>query len=461
MTHVQLLPCFDYASVDESRKDIKQYNWGYDPKNYNVPEGSYSTNAYDGAVRIKEMKKLIQTFHANGIRVNMDVVYNHTYDAEESWFQKTVPDYYYRKKGSKYSNGSGCGNETASDRAMMRKFMIDSVTYWAREYHIDGFRFDLMAVHDIKTMKEIRKALNKIDASIMVYGEGWTGGECALSSQKQALKTNINKMNRIGAFNDDIRDAIKGSVFNSLDKGFISGKTDMEESIKFGVVGAVSHAQVSRKGWASKASQSINYISCHDNLTFWDKLCVSNANDSLEDRIRMTKLGAAIIFMSQGIPFLQAGEELLRSKPDSNKTGAFVENSYASSDFTNSIKWNKKSKAKEVYEYYKGLISFRKLHKELRMSKTADIQNNIVFLQGLQKNVVAFIISEKIMVIFNANRHDISIQLPKGEWMVYINADKAGVKEIDKIKGEIKVSKISAMVLENKIGNKNYKNNKK
>lgn len=315
VTHVQILPSYDYATVDETKLDTPQFNWGYDPKNYNVPEGSYSTDPYHGEVRINEMKQMIQAFHENGIRVNMDVVYNHTFNIENSWYQKTVPDYFYRKVGENYSNASGCGNETASDRAMVRKYIVDSVVYWAKEYHIDGFRFDLMAVHDIETMNAVRAALDEIDPSIMVYGEGWTGGDCAIPSSQQALKANMAKIDRVGAFSDDIRDGIKGSVFDAQDKGFISGKDGMEESVKFGIVGATPHPQVmtfkndkGSKSWAAQPGQSINYVSCHDNLTFWDKLAISNADDSEETRIQMNKLGSAIILTSQGVPFFKQGK---------------------------------------------------------------------------------------------------------------------------------------------------------
>ncbi len=460
VTHIQILPSFDYATVDETRLDEPQFNWGYDPKNYNVPEGSYSTDPYHGEVRVKEMKQMIQTLHANGIRVNMDVVFNHTYDIEGSWFQKTVPDYYYRKTVDGYSDASGCGNETASERAMMRKYIVDSVVYWAKEYHIDGFRFDLMAVHDIDTMNAIRAALNEIDPTIMVYGEGWTAGEAAIPSSKQALKHNMAKMEGVGAFSDDIRDAIKGNVFDALDKGFVNGKTGMEERIKFSIAGAVPHPQIAKnekdiKSWAASPSQSINYISCHDNLTFWDKLAISNADDSEETRIKMNKLGSAILLTSQGVPFFQAGEEMLRSKPSDKSDTGYDENSYRSPDSTNSIKWDDKAKAIDTYEYYKGLIAFRKAHKALRMTTATDIQNNLKFITPPAPNIVAYTISnkpnnetaEKLMLIFNANRTAVNIPLPPGTWQIYINATTAGTTPIATASGTVSVEAISAMAL--------------
>lgn len=462
VTHVQILPSYDYATVDESKTDSDQFNWGYDPKNYNVPEGSYSMDPYNGEVRVKEMKEMVQALHENGIRVNMDVVYNHTYNVENSWFQKTVPDYYYRKNGDKYSNGSGCGNETASDRAMVRKYIVDSVVYWATEYHIDGFRFDLMALHDQDTMKAVREALDEIDPTIMIYGEGWTGGDSTLSSAKQTLKSSIYQLDRVGAFSDDIRDGIKGNVFDSLDKGFVNGKEGMEETIKFGVVGAVAHPQVmlsknvkGSNSWSGQPGQSINYISCHDNLTFWDKLAVSNADDSEEDRIKMNKLGSAIIMTSQGVPFFQAGEEMLRSKPSATVEGGYDENSYCSPDSTNSIKWDNKQNVTDVYDYYKGLIAFRKAHSALRMTQASDVQNNLVFMSNLDENVVAYTISnhangdtaEKITVIYNANSTAIDVTLPDGEWDICINATTAGTASQGTARGNVTVEPISAMVL--------------
>ncbi len=392
----------------------------------------------------------------------MDVVYNHTFNIDDSWYQKTVPDYYYRKVGENYSNASGCGNETASDRAMARKYIVDSVVYWAKEYHIDGFRFDLMAVHDIETMNAIRAALDKIDPSIMVYGEGWTGGDCAIPSSQQALKANVAQIDRVGAFSDDIRDAIKGSVFEPEDKGFISGKSGMEENIKFGVVAGVSHPQVqaakedgSSKCWVAQPGQSINYISCHDNLTFWDKLALSNAADSEETRIKMTKLGSAIIMTSQGVAFFQAGEEMLRSKPLETAAGGYDENSYASPDSTNSIKWDNKSNVTDTYEYYKGLIAFRKAHNALRMTTAEDIQNHLSFMTGLDANVVGYTISnhangdtaEKITVIFNANKNPVNVGLPAGTWDICVNETTAGTASVGTAKGSVSVAGISAMVL--------------
>ena len=462
VTHVQILPSYDYATVDETKLDTAQFNWGYDPKNYNVPEGSYSTDPYHGEVRVNEMKQMIQTLHENGIRVNMDVVYNHTYNLADSWFQKTVPDYYYRKNGDNYSNGSGCGNETASERAMMRKYIVDSVVYWATEYHVDGFRFDLMGVHDLDTMKAVREALDQVDPSIMVYGEGWTGGESALPEAQQATKNHTYQLDRVGAFSDDIRDGIKGNVFDSLDKGFVSGKEGMEESIKFSVVAATPHPQVmiskndkKSTNWSGQPGQSINYISCHDNLTFWDKLAISNADDSEAARVKMNKLGGAIILTSQGVSFMQAGEEMLRSKPNEKSESGFDENSYCSPDATNSIKWDNKGNVIDTYEYYKGLIAFRKAHSALRMTTATDIQNTLTFMSGLDANVVAYTIkgeeqgetAQNIAVIYNGNPDAVTVNLPAGAWDICVNGEKAGCESLGTAEGSVTVEGISAMVL--------------
>lgn len=462
ITHLHLLPVYDYATVDESVANSSQFNWGYDPKNYNIPEGSYSTDPFHGEVRVREMKEMVQTLHENGIRVVMDVVYNHTFSTEDSWFQQTVPDYYYRKDGDSFSNASGCGNETASERAMMRKYMIDSVVYWATEYHIDGFRFDLMGIHDTETMMLIREALNEVDPSILIYGEGWTSGDSTLDSSLRATKAHTYQMTRIAAFSDDIRDSLKGNVFDSLDTGFISGKEGMEESIKFSVVGAVEHDQVdinahekSDNFWSGQPGQSINYVSCHDNLALWDKLAISNPEDSEADRSRMNRLASAVVFTSQGIPFLQAGEEMLRSKPSQTVAGGFDENSYNSPDATNSIKWDQKGQVSDINEYYKGLIAFRKAHGALRMTTAEEVQQNLRFLDTSYDNVVAYTIAnspngeiaEELFIIYNANRESITIDLPEGDWNIYVDAERAGVEVLGTANGNVSVEGISAMVL--------------
>ncbi|MBE5965393.1 MAG: type I pullulanase [Lachnospiraceae bacterium] len=465
ITHVHLLPFFDFASIDETTLMNKKFNWGYDPENYNVPEGSYSTDPHHGEVRIKEFKQMVQALHENGIRVVMDVVYNHTAASADSNFNKIVPGYYYRMtENGQFSNASGCGNETASERAMVRKFIVDSVTYWAKEYHVDGFRFDLMGIHDIETMNAVRKALNEIDPTIIIYGEGWTAGESPLPDGEQALKANMKALDTgIAAFSDDIRDGIKGSVFEAKESGFISGREGIEETIKFGIVASTKHSQInyskinySKAPWAAEPTQTITYTSAHDNLTLWDKLALSCPKDSEEDRIKMNMLSGAIVLTSQGTPFFQAGEEFLRSKPLDETGTAFDENSYQSPDSINSLKWNRKAEYQEVYDYYKGLITFRKEHSALRMTKASDIQENLTFLSGLDSNVVGYTIeyspngenAEALCIIFNANKAEAAVKIPEGNWNVYVKGNQAGTQILDMVSGgEVTLEPISAMVL--------------
>ena len=461
VTHVQILPMYDYATVDESKLDSNEFNWGYDPKNYNVPEGSYSTDPFNGEVRVKELKTMIQTLHENDIRVVMDVVYNHTYSATGSNFQKIVPNYYYRMKNGGFSNASGCGNEVASERAMARKYIVESVVYWATEYHIDGFRFDLMGCLDKETMLAVRAALDEVDSSIIIYGEGWTSGDSTLIANDRALKASTYKLPGIGAFSDDIRDGLKGNVFNDLDKGFINGNIALIESAKIGIVGATDHPQTDYRThdkairwWAGAPTQSINYLSCHDNLTLWDKLSISNASDSEEDRIRMNKLGAAMVFTSQGVPFLQAGEEMLRSKPSATEAGVYDHNSYKSPDSTNSIKWDNKANVADVTDYYKGLIALRKAHGAFRLTTTEEVQNSLSFAEA-PEGVIAYSLlgspngetAEKIYVIFNANNENVTLDLPEGTWDILVNDTSAGTESLGQVSGSVEVARISAMVL--------------
>lgn len=455
ITHVHLLPCFDYNSVDESNRAIPQFNWGYDPKNYNCLEGSYSTDPNDGAVRIKEFKQLVLSLHEQGIGIIMDVVYNHTGETENSSFNKLVPEYYYRQNSSGgFSNGSECGNETASERLMFRKFMVDSVVFWAKEYKLDGFRFDLMGLHDIATMNTIRVELDKINPNILIYGEGWTAGETPLTVENRAVKANARSMPGIAFFSDDIRDGIRGHVFEAKEKGFVNGG-DMEETIKFGVVGGVKHGQIdyskvkySNSPWAKSPGQVINYCEAHDNLTLWDKLAISADYASEEDRKKMDMLAAAIVFTSQGIPFIQAGQEFLRSKP---KDGGFDENSYASSDAVNSLKWDRKSEYDDVYNYYKGLIALRKAHPALRLETAKDVSSQVRFFKLLEKNTIGFRIStdrERMTIIYNASHEDKDVKIPHGRWNLYVRGNQAGREVLEKINGgHIIVPALSAMVL--------------
>ncbi len=454
VTHVQLLPTYDYYTVDETKLDKPQFNWGYDPLNYNAPEGSYATDAYDGAVRINEYKMMVQALHRNGIRVIMDVVYNHTMFAEDSYLNMTVPHYYHRtREDGTFYNGSACSNETASDRPMCRKYIVDSVVYWASEYMLDGFRFDLMGIHDIETMNEIRRELDRIDPTIIVYGEGWTGGECGIPDDLRALKANAARYPNVGAFSDDIRDGIKGHVFNLKEKGFVSGAQGFEETVKFGLVGCIDYPGInmnkvnySKKAWAANPSQAVNYVEAHDNLTIWDKLATSNPEDDEETRIRMDKLAAGIVFTAQGISFIQFGQDFLRTKYN-EVTGEFDENSFRSPDKINNIDWRRKAQYRDVFEYYKGLIAFRKTHGALRFNKRTEVVRNLKFLDCPQKNMIAFTskAENEVLVIYNANRDDKLFTLPAGEWDVYINGEQAGTQLIETVSGTVKVEGISML----------------
>lgn len=459
VTHVHLLPSFDYGSVDETKLEVPQYNWGYDPVNYNVPEGSYSTDPFLGQVRIREFKEMVQALHKEGICVIMDVVYNHVYDAEKFSYQQLVPDYFFRKdeKGN-FTDASACGNETASNHLMVRKFMIDSLCYWAKEYHIDGFRFDLMAIHDITTMNEIRKALDEIDKDIILYGEGWTADDSPLPEEERALKKYTYRMPGVGAFSDDLRDAVKGSVFEEEERGFVSGEEGLDDLIKFGVTGATGHSSLPElknqkeeevKPWAEAPGQCVNYTSCHDNYTLWDKLVISNPESTRDEIQAMNKLAAAIVFTAQGVPFIHAGEEILRSKPDDTVKYGYRDNSYNSSDAINSIKWDSKKDHMDMFCYYQGLIAFRKENRALRLRTKEEIEENITFYPT-KEGVVAYEIKtedELLVVIYNSKKEKVEITLPEGEFAVYVNKEYAGAKVLSQESKKVTVEGISAMVL--------------
>ena len=433
VTHIHLLPFFDHNSVDESQPEKKQYNWGYDPLNYNAPEGSYSSDPYNGATRINELKQLVAAFHKNGLRVVMDVVYNHVADAGSSNFNQLVPGYYFRhKKDGNFSDATACGNETASEMPMMRKFMLESLLYWVKEYHIDGFRFDLMGVHDIETMNIISDDLHKIKPDILLYGEGWTAGASPLPDSTRALKKNAAKLHNIAVFSDDIRDGIKGSVFDIKDRGFASGKKGMEESVKFGIVAASNHPQVnlskvnySKEAYSKAPWNVITYCECHDNNTLWDKLSLSYPEASKEDITKMQQLSLAIVLTSQGIPFLHAGTEFLR-----NKNG--VENSYNSGDSINEIDWSLKSKNIATFNLVQQLIKMRKAHPAFRMTTNELMSKNIRFDEQSAAGIIAYTINgaaikdtwKKIFVVFNGSAEGKEINLPKGKWNIAIDTNK-------------------------------------
>ena len=450
ITHLHLLPVYDYASVDETKLDKPQFNWGYDPENYNVPEGSYSTDPYNGAVRVSEMKQMVKTLHDNQISVIMDVVYNHVYSASDFCVNQIVPGYFSRvDEEGKYSNGSGCGNDTASERSMVRKYIVDSVKYWADEYHIDGFRFDLVGLIDTETINEVVTEVHKTHPDVIFYGEGWTmDTDVTKDGYKMTTQPNSTDVPGFAFFSDTLRDALKGHVFDTTTTGYVSGAADLADTVRGCFLGQAGD-------WCTTPAQSINYASCHDNMTLLDRITRSTPSASREDRIRMNNLSAAIYMTAQGIPFLQAGEEMLRTKIDAS--GGFVENSYNSPDSVNSIKWDtlEDETYQNVYHYYKGLIAFRKAHAALRLTNADDVNANITSVDGLDENVLAFQInggvngetSDGIFVIFNPNSAETSVTLPDGAWDVCVDADHAGTEALTTVAGSVSVEPISAMVL--------------
>ena len=427
VTHVHLLPSYDYASVDETKLDENQYNWGYDPLNYNVPDGSYSTDPYQPATRVKEFKQMVQALHKAGIRVILDVVYNHTFNTAESNFERTVPGYFYRQKeDGTLANGSGCGNETASERPMMRKFMIESVLYWMKEYHIDGFRFDLMGVHDIETMNEIRKAVDEVDSTVCVYGEGWAAETPQYPADSLAMKKNVAYMPGIAVFSDEFRDGLCGSVWEKGKGAFLAGVPGGENSVKFGIVGAIEHPQVrydsvnySRQAWAGQPTQMISYVSCHDGLCLVDRLKASMPGATPEQLVRLDKLAQTVVFTSQGIPFIYAGEEVMRDKQG-------VGNSYKSPDAVNAIDWRRKTTNGDVFMYYKRLIDLRKSHPAFRMGDAEKVRKHLEFLPVEGQNLIAFRLKdhangdswEDIIVAFNSRITPARLAVPAGKYTV-------------------------------------------
>ena len=457
ITHVHILPSYDYNSVDESNLTTNQYNWGYDPYNYNVPEGSYSTNPADPSARIREMKQMVKSLHDAGIGVVMDVVYNHTADNDASNFSLTAPGYFYRhRQDGTYSDASGCGNETASERKQMSDFIVNSVCYWAKEYHIDGFRFDLMAIHDIETMNRVASELKKINPSIFVYGEGWTAGDSPLPADQRALKENVAKMEGIAVFSDDIRDAVKGHYSNASDRGFATGKQGNEETVKIGIVASTAHPQVdytkgnnSKFAYASSPTQIINYVSCHDDLTLTDKLAKSMPGSTEEERQRAARLAQTIVFTSQGTPFMFAGEELFRDKKG-------VHNSYKSPDSINAIDWTLKHDNAGQFEYYRELIKLRKSHPAFRMTDAAQIAKHLVFDKTSQDNLISYSLKDnangdvwkEIKVVFNGNTSPVQVKIPKGDWIIIAEDGRINADGIAPTRGgAMTVAPTSALIL--------------
>lgn len=469
---VHILPSFDYASVDETKLDTPQYNWGYDPKNYNVPEGSYSTDPYNPVTRIKEFKQMVQALHKAGIRVILDVVYNHTFNIDHSNFQLTYPDMYYRKTADgKYSDGSGCGNETASEKPLMREFMLESVKYWIDEYHIDGFRFDLMGVHDIETMQQIRAEVNKIDPSIYIYGEGWSAGSCAYPVDKLAMKANTQQLNGIGAFSDDMRDALRGPFSDDHKGALLAGIPGEEESLKFGIVGGIAHPQVDmtkvnydKKPWTNNPTEQVSYVSCHDDMCLVDRLKASipsltDKNIPEKERkaelIRIDQLAQTAVFTSQGVPFILSGEEMLRDKKG-------VHNSYNSPDSINHLDWNNLQRYPQLFTYYKNLILLRKNHPAFRLATGDKVRQHLEFLPAVdskeekQDCLVGFLLKDlqgidawkTIIVIYNFNKEAKEMAIPEGTYTIACcngAIDEAGLGEVSG--KEVLVDGQSALIL--------------
>lgn len=453
---IHILPSYDYASVDETRLDKPQYNWGYDPLNYNVPDGSYSTDPYNPTTRIREFKQMVQALHKAGIRVILDVVYNHTFDIEGSNFQRTYPDYYYRKNvDGTYSNGSGCGNETASERPLMRQFMIESMKHWVNEYHIDGFRVDLMGIHDIETMNAIRAEIDKIDPSIYIYGEGWSAGTCAYPHDKLAMKAHTAQLKGIGAFSDEMRDALRGPFSDNHKGAFLAGKEGEEESLKFGIVGAIAHPQVdfskvnySKQPWASQPTQMISYVSCHDDMCLNDRLKSGIKGLGESELIRLNLLAQTFVFTSQGVPFMLSGEEMLRDKKG-------VHNSFESPDSINQLRWDNMEKYPQVFNYYSSLIHLRKNHPAFRLGDASLVRRHLEFLPT-PPVVVAYRLKdhaggdawEDIIVLMNGNREAKVVNIPQGRYTVVCCdgvINEAGLGEIEG--GRITVDAQSAVIL--------------
>ena len=461
---VHILPSYDYGSVDETRLNEPQYNWGYDPVNYNVPEGSYSTNPYQPEVRIREFKQMVQALHKAGIRVILDVVYNHTYDIDHSNFQRTYPDYYYRThplplpKGveSKYSNGSGCGNETASDQPMMRKFMIESVKYWINEYHIDGFRFDLMGCHDIETMNEIRKAVDKIDPTLFIYGEGWSAGACAIPNERLGMKANIPQMPGIAAFSDEIRDALRGPFSDDTKAAWLALGTE-SESVKFGIAGAIAHPQVdmtkvnyAKEPWALEPTQMMSYVSCHDDMCLVDRLKASVPGITTDELIRLDLLAQTAVFTSQGVPFMLSGEELLRDKKG-------VHNSFESPDDINQLDWSNKTKYPQVFAYYKNLIALRKHHPAFRLGNADLVRKHLEFLDA-PAGTIAYRLKNyagrddwrDIIVILNANKATTEVNIPDGRYTIVCQNGVINEQGMGETTGcKLSVTPQSALIIHN------------
>jgi pullulanase len=430
VTHVHLLPVNDFAAIDESvPASPTRYSWGYDPLNYFVPEGSYATSATDPAARIREFKQAVQALHDHQLRVVADVVFNHVADAGTSAFEQLVPGYYFRHEADgKLSNATACGNEVASERPMVRKLIVDAVSHWAREYHVDGFRFDLMGVLDLETMRAVRVALDQQDHSIFVYGEGWAAGASPLPEAQRAVKANVLRLNRIAAFGDELRDGVKGHYAHQAEAGFVGGQPGLDESVKFGIVAATQHPQLdyakvnySKAPWASQPSQALSYVACHDDRVLWDKLKVANPTATEAELIQMDALCNTIVFTSQGVPFLPIGDEFLRTKKGAS-------NSYNLPDSVNQLDWGRKAQYRAVFAFYRQLLALRKTHPAFRLPSQELIAQHLEFLPGLPAGTVGYQLKnhaggdawQTITVLFNGLRQPATAPVPAGSYKVVL-----------------------------------------
>ena len=473
VTHVQLLPVHDIGmAIDETRIEDEDYrgrqdtifNWGYMTLHFNTLEGSYATDPFDGNVRIEEFKSMVQNFHDANIRIVLDVVYNHTATSDDSNFQKIVPGYYFRfDDEGNFSNGSGTGNETASEHAMMRKFMVDSLVFWTEEYNISGYRFDLMRLHDVKTMQEIEAALKDIDETILIYGEPWDAGGSELDAAEAADKTNLDRMPGIGAFNDNMRDGIRGGVFMAHEPGWVQGDNTRVGGIRSGIVGMIDHPDTNIT-WALQPYQSVSYVSAHDNNTLHDKLVLSTEDVTWEDITAMQKLSNAIVLTSQGMPFIHGGAELMRTKPcvviDDEPQGEcdpehrFDHNSYRSPDATNQIDWNWKVDNYDVFKYYQGLIALRR-HTDVFNMDTADEIRENLFFTSTGSNFVSYMIDhptsawDYTLVAHNNAGNPRTLDLMGMEWQMVVNKDAAGLEVLDTVSGSLIVEPYETVVLFN------------
>ena len=439
ITHVQLLPIFDFGSVDESVPDTHSYNWGYDPVNYNFPEGSYATDPFHGEVRILELKEAIHALHRNGIGVIMDVVYNHVYDRDSFCLNKIVPGYFSRGD----SNGSCCGNDTATERPMVQKFIVDSLCYWAEEYHLDGFRFDLAGIMDADTLRLAGEALRNHFPDILLYGEGWKMPTVPTKPNvTMAIQAEAPHMSGFGFFNDTLRDLLRGPLFEERNPGFLSGAHSSLSALEAAFCGNPS--------WAEDPKQSINYISCHDNFTLADRLALALPDADLEMLARRTRLGAAYLLLAQGIPFFQAGEEFLRSKP--NGHGGFVDNSYRSPDRVNAMRWNQLDHPpiQKTRDYYAGLIALRKRFSLFRLPDRASICQCVRTIQGCTDGIPAFALRDvenTLLVIFNPEENPQPVSLPEGIWDVLVWDNDASIHPLFQAGGSLLLPPVSAAVL--------------